>query len=368
MSSCPPRSNHSLIGIAVALAVTGDLDSPIWTPFELARRARACRGEEHDVTIVWSITSGKRQITMDGKEVHFSASRGSILDFSWSIRGNHVVKVVAHASPPLSATPGFRQYDMFVDGQSFFTMPKVYELGIKGGGGPGLSPRSGDGSRAYDLQRSGYVPTSADQEEEQLKRAIAASLEESREHLQNRGKLQEQAYNGGAPEPEPAADLLDFGSEPPAPAPAETQSMVHYQGETQQYAGAGSAMMSDAMSLTSAPPAYGNYGAPPPQQQWGSPPPSQYAPQPPAQNQYAPQPPAQNQYAPQPPAQNQYAPQPPAQNQYAPADQFAPQADDPFAPKPPPPPSHNDIANSVCIILTENMARLDYKYSRCFFV
>lgn len=34
-----------------------------------------CRGEEHEVSIVWSITSGKRRIHMDGKEVHFATNR-----------------------------------------------------------------------------------------------------------------------------------------------------------------------------------------------------------------------------------------------------------------------------------------------------
>ena len=83
------------------------------------------------MTMVWSLTSGKRQITMDGQEVHFAASRAGIVDFSWTMRGNHILKVVAHASPPMSATPNFRQYDFFVDGQSFFDLPKVYELGIR---------------------------------------------------------------------------------------------------------------------------------------------------------------------------------------------------------------------------------------------
>jgi hypothetical protein len=90
----------------------------------------ACRGEEHDVTIVWSITSGKRLVLCDGQEVHYSSSRNNVFDFSWTMRGNHVLKVVAHASPPISPTPGFRQYDFLVDGQSFFSFPKVFRLGL----------------------------------------------------------------------------------------------------------------------------------------------------------------------------------------------------------------------------------------------
>ena len=46
------------------------------------------------------------------------------------MKGNHVLKVVAHAQPPMTAQPGFRQYDFFVDGQSFFTFPKVFRLGL----------------------------------------------------------------------------------------------------------------------------------------------------------------------------------------------------------------------------------------------
>jgi hypothetical protein len=85
----------------------------------------SCRGEEHDVTIVWSVTSGKRLILADGREVHYSTNRASLLEYSWTMRGNHVLKVIAHAAPQLSATPGFRQYDLHIDGQSFFNMPKV---------------------------------------------------------------------------------------------------------------------------------------------------------------------------------------------------------------------------------------------------
>ena len=77
------------------------------------------------MTIVWSVTSGKRLILADGQEVHYSTNRSSVLEYSWSMRGNHVLKVIAHAAPAVSPTPGFRQYDLYIDGQSFFNMPKV---------------------------------------------------------------------------------------------------------------------------------------------------------------------------------------------------------------------------------------------------
>ena len=114
----------------------------------------ACRGEEHDITLVWSLTSGKRLILCDGQEVHYSNSRSNIFDFSWTMKGNHVLKVVAHASPPLSPTPGFRQYDFFVNGQSFFTFPKVFRLGLaandpRGAGSPTSPARMAESSRRY---------------------------------------------------------------------------------------------------------------------------------------------------------------------------------------------------------------------------
>lgn len=72
-----------------------------------------CRGEEHDISLTWSIASGKRVLHVDQQEVHYSNSRSGIFEFSWTMRGNHVLKVVAHASPPLASTPGFRQYEFF---------------------------------------------------------------------------------------------------------------------------------------------------------------------------------------------------------------------------------------------------------------
>jgi hypothetical protein len=98
---------------------------------EAGQTGTACRGEEHDVTLVWSLTSGKRLILADGQEVHFSHNRGNLFEFSWTMRGNNVLKVVAHASAPMSPTPGFRQYDFYVNGLSFFAFPKVFRLGLQ---------------------------------------------------------------------------------------------------------------------------------------------------------------------------------------------------------------------------------------------
>lgn len=155
----------------------------------------ACRGEEHDITLVWSITSGKRLVLADGQEVHYSSSRGNVLDFSWTMRGNHVLKIVAHSAPPLSAAPGFRQYDFFVDGQSFFTFPKVFRLGLAAGDPRGNGPQPSGGYNNYSTATSSppgigsdarsvglasiEAPHNPDEEEAYLQEAIKNSLLEA---------------------------------------------------------------------------------------------------------------------------------------------------------------------------------------------
>jgi len=205
----------------------------------------ACRGEEHDITLVWSITSGKRLILADGQEVHYSISRASICDFSWTMRGNHVLKLVAHASPPMNAQPGFRQYDFFVDGRSFFDMPKVYRLGLAGGAGrgqpgptaPPTAVRYNNYSVPSESERSAggsvnvakiEAPKNEDEEEAYFKQAIQASIEEKakadmkRDEEVRKAREEQQKAMAAAPAPAaPASDfLLDFGTPAPAPAAA----------------------------------------------------------------------------------------------------------------------------------------------------
>lgn len=212
----------------------------------------ACRGEEHDITLVWSITSGKRLVLADGQEVHYSNSRSSVFEFSWTMRGNHVLKLIAHASPPIGASTGFRQYDFFVDGQSFFTFPKVYRLGLSGkearnaemnSSPPAIADRS-QPYKNYDVGGVGVgvgaggvgrrsesasdivaieAPHNQDEEEAYLAEAIKNSLQESSPPKSNDSSFAKQPSLPPVSEQQPKqqeeADLLDFFSDP-APAPA----------------------------------------------------------------------------------------------------------------------------------------------------
>jgi len=90
-----------------------------------------CRGKEHEVCLIWSITSGKRLVTFDGKEVHYSISpREKKFQFMWIMKGGRVMRIMAHAVSPIGGSPiGWRQYDLSINGLSFFDFTKVFELG-----------------------------------------------------------------------------------------------------------------------------------------------------------------------------------------------------------------------------------------------
>lgn len=169
-------------------------------------------------------------ILADGQEIHYSNSRNNLFEFSWTMKGNHVLKVMAFASPPMQANPGFRQYDFFVDGQSFFTFPKVYRLGLaandpRGAGPPNSSQAFADGGQAYNgttrssyrSQNSGNIvsieaPHNPDEEEAYLREAIKNSLKEQFHHPSG-------ASVQSAP-PSAGGDLLlDFGNPVTVPGP-----------------------------------------------------------------------------------------------------------------------------------------------------
>ena len=303
---------------------------------------------------------------MDGKEVHYSMNRTGILDHSWTARGNHILKVVCHAAAPMTANPNFRQYDLFIDGQSFFLMPKVYELGLRGGGRAAASAAQPYGSSAPAFASpSGSIraPRDPREEEEELQRAINASIEESKKHLgENRSPAPATQRDLLALDDGPASpgfDTMSFASAPPPnypyaqpPAPyAQQPPTPQYaqQPPTPQYSQGPPPPPPRQYAQPTATPTYpssnagaASFPALPPSSTYGAPPPqapTAYGAPPPPQQQQAPPPPAYG----APPPQQSYAPAPPA---YVPPTNFEPVAgaDDPFAPKPP---THNDIANEI---------------------
>lgn len=57
------------------------------------------------------------------------------------MKGNHILKIVAHANQPMQPVRGFRQYEFFVNGQSFYSFPKLFRVGMAPDDPRALSPR-----------------------------------------------------------------------------------------------------------------------------------------------------------------------------------------------------------------------------------
>ncbi|KAG7348144.1 hypothetical protein IV203_016849 [Nitzschia inconspicua] len=101
---------------------------------EAGQTGTDCRGEEHEVVMVWSLTSRKQLVLADGHEVHWSKSRKMFDKFEcdWNMASGRHLSVVAHASSPLfDKKEGFRQFDLKINGVSFWDLPQMYELGAE---------------------------------------------------------------------------------------------------------------------------------------------------------------------------------------------------------------------------------------------
>jgi hypothetical protein len=91
-----------------------------------------CRGSEHELTLIWSLASGKKKVLHDGREIHFSQGRRAETKFQFQFFvGNHVFTMLAHAAPPLGKKAhNWKQFELMVDGCSFSRLTKIFELGM----------------------------------------------------------------------------------------------------------------------------------------------------------------------------------------------------------------------------------------------
>jgi hypothetical protein len=102
---------------------------------QAGKKGTDCRGAEHEVVLVWSLTSGKQLILADGQEVHWAKSNiKNKMEVSWDmLNGNHKLQVIAHASSSTifmsSEKSKLGRIDLLIDGRSFSEMPKVFQLG-----------------------------------------------------------------------------------------------------------------------------------------------------------------------------------------------------------------------------------------------
>jgi len=206
-----------------------------------------CRGSEHEIIFIWSLNSGKRQILCDGKDVHYSETGQN----GWTadqVFQHHFQLRVAGLSGPLRAhlitqpanrdVPHIKPFDLRLNGVSYFSMPKIFQLGtpqmvvrpVKGKGKPGRG-HSGGGERYNRNDDDAHLSPAERQ-------AIAAAKIASMNEM-HRGD----GY--GAPASAPVVeDLISFDAPAPAPQSAYGQPPPGHYGQ----------------------PPPGQYGQPPPQQ------------------------------------------------------------------------------------------------------
>jgi hypothetical protein len=166
-----------------------------------------CRGEEHDVLITWSITGGKRSIHVDGREIHFQAGkrgptstnpsrRADIFEAAWQMPDDHVCKLLCYAYKPSMGSPekkdkNWKQFNLIIDGRSFFDLPQIFDLGLKGLGMVKAAPRElppmvieANGADLLGFMPPPHMPKADDA----VKRDVQSRIQAQRELLKSRQK------------------------------------------------------------------------------------------------------------------------------------------------------------------------------------
>jgi len=94
-----------------------------------------CRGVEHEISIMWSLSSGKQSITYDGELIYWNVCDmgDGKMTHSWHDKDGHYIKVIVHSfnsSMKAIQHDDWRQYDLLIDGISYFRAPKIYQIGV----------------------------------------------------------------------------------------------------------------------------------------------------------------------------------------------------------------------------------------------
>lgn len=71
-------------------------------------------------------------IMSNGQQLHVSMSKTKAIEHTWYDKNGTSLRLIAHSTQPMSNVSGVRQYELLINGKSFFNLPKVYEIGLKG--------------------------------------------------------------------------------------------------------------------------------------------------------------------------------------------------------------------------------------------
>ena len=96
---------------------------------ESGRKGAECRGEEHEIVLVWSVTSGKKIILMDGNTIYSSTGKRTESKFVW-FSSDCDICIIAYAAPPIMPKPDWKQFEFLLRGKSFDLLPQIFQLGI----------------------------------------------------------------------------------------------------------------------------------------------------------------------------------------------------------------------------------------------
>jgi hypothetical protein len=183
-----------------------------------------CRGSEHEVTFLWSLKTGKRQLLVDNKDVHFSESgqNGWTTDRAWqhvfhvrdvSTGGNFRCHFISQ--PVNKEVPGSIPFDLRVAGVSYMSFNQIFQLGT-------AAMTTREQSREHHSGRDS--PVSPEE-----RRAIAAAKAESLRDMadyKNRDRSLTQTTQTTSNMTRDEGSLISFDDPTPPPQ----------QGQYQQYA------------------------------------------------------------------------------------------------------------------------------------
>jgi len=88
--------------------------------------------EEHEITLTWSVVSGKRIVLFDGKQRHFSQGMMGLMEKKFQRKWNWnglQIEIIAHVSRPIRLVdPKWVQYDLKLNDTSFRFLPAKDEV------------------------------------------------------------------------------------------------------------------------------------------------------------------------------------------------------------------------------------------------
>ena len=189
----------------------------------------ACRGSEHELTFVWSLASGKRQLLLDSRDVHFSESGQNgwtadrVWEHSFSLKDkatHRMYKVQFISQPKDRDLSDQRPFDLRIGDMSYFQFNKIFYLG---------TPRmvAGQIQQHRGHHASGAESPMNAEERQQMAAAKLASLKDLEEQRARDAAAKRKLLEGKQEPPSKSLPmqrveeaLISFDDDPP-PVPSQ---------------------------------------------------------------------------------------------------------------------------------------------------